>query len=63
MSNDKPKDRRGTFQDWPFELAILSALVMPFTGSALITVLFVFLTLGMLTLWLARRGAFSPRRD
>ena len=58
-------DRRGTVWDWPVPVMIAGALLLLVSlsngagGGALISLLMV--AFGLVT-WLARRGAFTPRR-
>lgn len=62
MTEVQKDDKRGTVKDWPFEVAILLGLVALAAGGApALQVLLVVCALGSLVLWLARRGAFSPR--
>lgn len=58
-------DRRGTIWDWPARLLIAGVLLLVFgaaNGAGGFTLLGLALAAFGLLVWLARRGAFSPRR-
>ena len=65
MSGREQTDRRGTVWDWPVPVMIAGALLLLVSlsngagGGMLISLMVV--ALGLVT-WLARRGAFTPRR-
>jgi drug/metabolite transporter (DMT)-like permease len=66
MSDEPNRDTRGTVWDWPALLAVMGVLLAVFAGSkgsgAGVLLGLVLAAFGTVTV-LARRGAFSPRRD
>lgn len=66
MADEGKQDRRGTFWDWPVGVAFAGLLLAVFAASNNASGGIVFGLLlaafGAVAL-LARRGAFSPRRD
>lgn len=59
MGEGQPRDRRGTFWDWPVGVIVAAVVLGMFTEARAAT--FVLFWFGVVSL-LIRRGAFSPRR-
>lgn len=66
MADEGKQDRRGTFWDWPVGVAIAGVLLFFVAasngGPAGVLLGLLLVAFGVVAL-LARRGAFSPRRD
>lgn len=60
MDEEDKADRRGTWRDWPAELAILAAILWLLAPAA--AVLWLLLIGFAVVAWLIRAGAFTPRR-